>query len=62
MINQFDLTQPNEEDAFSWCFKIVESAENLKNFGNLALVQTTDHILYKIEEGECLGKIAPNHP
>lgn len=25
MISMFDLTQPNEEDAFEWCFKILES-------------------------------------
>lgn len=25
MINMFDLTQPNEEDAFSWCYKVMES-------------------------------------
>ena len=60
MVSMFDLTQPNEEDAFTWCYKIVESPQSLSNVGNLLLTTTTDHVLYKIDEGEFVSRIAPN--
>lgn len=58
----FDLTQPNEEDAFSWCYKVLESPCFLSaaTQGRI-LAQTIDHHLYKIQEGDQLGKISPNH-
>ena len=63
MINLFDLTQPNEEDAFSWCFKIMESPNSFALTHNgTALVQTIDHVVYKVQDGDHLGKITPNNP
>ena len=39
----------------------MESADTLMSSGSMVLVKTTDHILYKINEGEYIGKIMPNH-
>lgn len=62
MINMFDLTQPNEEDAFSWCYKVIESPTILSTAkGGRSLVRTMDHNMYKIEDGDLFGKISPNN-
>ncbi len=61
MVNMFELTQPNEEDAFNWCYKILESPDFLdvaKN--NQVLVKTVDHCIYKLKDGDLFGKISPN--
>ena len=62
MINMFDLTMPNEEDAFQWGFKIIESPLSFTMAANgFALVQTLDHNLYKVHDGDHFGKVSPNN-
>lgn len=63
MINMFDLTQPNEEEAFNWCYKLISSPSSfsLARQGR-ALVHTFDHNLYKIQDGDLFGKVSINCP
>lgn len=48
-INKFDLSLLNEEDALIWAHRIVESPIQLHFISDVALVQTNDHILIKID-------------
>lgn len=63
MLNMFDLTQLDEDSAFSWCFKIMESPSYFTlHETDSVLVQTTDHVLYKVQDADHFGKITPNNP
>lgn len=41
----------------------MESPENLSiTKDGTVLIETIDHVLYKVKEGDHFGKITPNHP
>jgi hypothetical protein len=66
MTDMFDLTQPSEEEALSWCYKLLASPCFLSaGSQGRALVRTVDHAILKIHDGGLVGKIDVNdvdHP